>query len=163
MFVGKLTVEIVISEQWSWKVAWFLKGHYCPARNHTTLHDHVLLVTFSTVKLLRKSDEWVGKLVGALVIQKGYFDLDVTHMTTDIFFQKVEILSVSGKQDPSICPSVNLSVRPFVHPSVHPSIRPSIHPSIHSFVNPSIHPNYSERLLCLHRWPLIKKMQIESV
>ena len=43
------TVEIVISEQWSWKVAWFLKEHYCPARNHTTLHDHVLLVIFSTV------------------------------------------------------------------------------------------------------------------
>ena len=43
------TVEIVIIEQWSWKVAWFLKEHYCPARNHTTLHDHVLLVTFSTV------------------------------------------------------------------------------------------------------------------
>ena len=43
------TVEIVIIEQWSWKVAWFLKEHYCPARNHTTLHDHVLLLTFSTV------------------------------------------------------------------------------------------------------------------
>ena len=43
------TVEIVISEQWSWKVAWFLKEHHCPARNHTTLHDVVLLVTFSTV------------------------------------------------------------------------------------------------------------------
>ena len=43
------TVEIVISEQWSWKVAWFLKEQYCPARNHTALHDHVLLVTFSTV------------------------------------------------------------------------------------------------------------------
>ena len=26
-----------------------LKEHYCPARNHTTLHDHVLLVTFSIV------------------------------------------------------------------------------------------------------------------
>ena len=46
------TVEIVISEQWSWKVAWFLKEHYCPAKNHTTLHDHVLLVTFSTVRPL---------------------------------------------------------------------------------------------------------------
>ena len=45
------TVEIVISEQWSWKVAWFLKEYYCPARNHTTFHDHVLLVTFSTVDL----------------------------------------------------------------------------------------------------------------
>ena len=45
----KCTVEIVISEQWSWKVAWFLKEHYCPARNHTTLHDHVLLVTFTTM------------------------------------------------------------------------------------------------------------------
>ena len=43
------TVEIVISEQWSWKVEGFLKDHYCPARNHTTLHDHVLLITFSTV------------------------------------------------------------------------------------------------------------------
>ena len=43
------TVEIVISEQWSWKVAWFLKEDYCPARNHTTLHDLVLLVTFPTV------------------------------------------------------------------------------------------------------------------
>ena len=43
------TVEIVISEQWSWKVSWFLKEHFCPAKNHTTLHDHVLLVTFSTV------------------------------------------------------------------------------------------------------------------
>ena len=47
--VYQTTVEIVISEQWSWKVAWFLKEHYCPTRNHTTLHDHVLLVTFSTV------------------------------------------------------------------------------------------------------------------
>ena len=45
----KSKVEIVISEQWSWKVAWFLKEHYCPARNHTTLHDHVLLKTISTV------------------------------------------------------------------------------------------------------------------
>ena len=44
------TVEIVISEQWSWKVSWFLKEHYCSAKNHTTLHDDVLLVTFSTVK-----------------------------------------------------------------------------------------------------------------
>ena len=43
------TVEIVISEQWSWKGAWFLKEQYCPASNHTTLHDHVLLVAFSTV------------------------------------------------------------------------------------------------------------------
>ena len=47
----KSTVEIVISEQWSWKVAWFFKEHYCPARNHTTLHDHVPLITISTVKL----------------------------------------------------------------------------------------------------------------
>ena len=45
------TAEIVTSEQWSWKVAWCLKVHYCPAKNHTTLHDHVLLVTFSTVHL----------------------------------------------------------------------------------------------------------------
>ena len=27
----------------------FWKEHYCPAKNHTTLHEHVLLVTFSTV------------------------------------------------------------------------------------------------------------------
>ena len=47
------TVEIVISEQWSWKVAWFLKEHYCPARNHTTLHDHVLLVTCSTLHCMQ--------------------------------------------------------------------------------------------------------------
>ena len=51
IYADKRTVEIVISEQWSWKVAWLLKEHYCPARNHSTLHDHVLLVTFSTVQL----------------------------------------------------------------------------------------------------------------
>ena len=45
----KGTVEVVISEQLSWKVSWFLKEHYCPAKNHTTLHDHVQLVTFSIV------------------------------------------------------------------------------------------------------------------
>ena len=52
------TVEIVISEQWSWKVAWFLKEHYCSARNHTTLHDHVLLVTFSTEPCHQKPRRW---------------------------------------------------------------------------------------------------------
>ena len=26
-----------------------MKEHYGPARNHTTLHDHALLVTYSTV------------------------------------------------------------------------------------------------------------------
>ena len=26
-----------------------MKEHYCPARNHTTLHDHVLLKRISTV------------------------------------------------------------------------------------------------------------------
>ena len=44
------TVEIVVSEQLSRKVAWFLKEHYCPARNHTTLHDYVLSLTFSTLQ-----------------------------------------------------------------------------------------------------------------
>ena len=50
-FACPCTVEIVISEQWSWEVAWFLKEHYCPARNHTTLHDPVLLVTFYAVHI----------------------------------------------------------------------------------------------------------------
>ena len=49
--VYQVTVEIVISEQWLCNVSWFLKEHYCPAKSHTTLHDHVLLVTFYTVKL----------------------------------------------------------------------------------------------------------------
>ena len=49
MIFNPPTVEIVISEQWSWKVAWFFKEHYCAARNHITFHDHALLVTFSTV------------------------------------------------------------------------------------------------------------------
>ena len=43
------TAEIIISEQWLWKVAWFLKEDYCPARNHTALHDHVVSKMISTV------------------------------------------------------------------------------------------------------------------
>ena len=57
-FFHNLTVEIVLSEQWSSKVAWFLKEHYCPSRNHTTVHDHVLLVTFSTVNSGQKMALW---------------------------------------------------------------------------------------------------------
>ena len=47
---------------------------------------------------------------------------------------------------PSICPSVQLSVRPSVRPSisasvhlsVRPSVRPSICPSVHLFIRPSV-------------------------
>ena len=42
------TVEIVITEQWSSKVAFILKQHFSPARNLTTLHDHVLKATWKS-------------------------------------------------------------------------------------------------------------------